>query len=65
MVDELPDALAVAMRLHDAHYGPSVIATALGVPEQSTSIVLKVARLKLEAIAASGDHAPQPTLTGG
>lgn len=47
LLDDLPDTLAVALRLEEAGHSRETVATALGVPVQSVSVVLKVARLKL------------------
>ncbi|HEX7738915.1 MAG TPA: hypothetical protein VF426_04635 [Marmoricola sp.] len=54
LVDELPEQLAVATRLHEAGQTDDVIGLALGIPPQSVPMVLKVARLKLTAL--SEDH---------
>lgn len=47
-LDELPPTLAVALRLHDADYADTVVATALGVPVEGVAPLLQVARAKLE-----------------
>lgn len=46
-IRELPDALAVAVRLHDAHVCEATIATALGIPPESVPVILRVAEAKL------------------
>lgn len=52
LVDELPEPLAVAMRLHEAGFDDEVVGVALGIPVQSVRMVLKVAGLKLDALRA-------------
>lgn len=54
-LDELPPTLAVALRLHDAAYPDTVVATALDVPVEGVAALLQVARAKLE-------HLPEPDL---
>lgn len=57
LVDQLPEALAVAVRLSDAGHDHTVIGTALGVPHQSVRIVLRVATAKLAALEAGAGSA--------
>ncbi len=54
-VDQLPEGLAVALRLHDAGQDDGVIATALGVPEESVPTLLDLARAKLARLT-NGNH---------
>lgn len=53
-VDQLPEALAVAVRLDEAGYDHEVIGAALGVPHQSVRIVLRVAATKLASLEQDG-----------
>lgn len=59
LVDQLPDALAVAIRLDDAGHDHMVIGTALGVPHQSVKTVLRVARAKLASLQADESRADE------
>ncbi len=63
-VDQLPEALAVAVRLHDAGYADPVLATALGVPVQSIPGMRRLAYAKLARIDAGRGpgtgHRPVP-----
>jgi hypothetical protein len=43
----LPDALAVALRLHRAGHPDTVVATALGIPIEGVDAVIEVAEAKL------------------
>lgn len=52
-VAQLPLGHAVALRLHAAGQDDEVIATALGVPVESVTTLLEIARVKLE-------HVPTP-----
>lgn len=61
MVDELPEALAITLRLVESGEPARVVAAALDVPEQSVSVLLRVARAKLahmqECCARTGAEA--------
>lgn len=60
LIDQLPEGLAVALRLRDAGQDDSVIATALGVPEQSVPTLLDLARAKLAHLAGGGATTEPP-----
>lgn len=55
LIDDLPDNLAVLVRLNDAGHPPETLACALGIPVQSVSIALRVASLKLAELSESGE----------
>lgn len=53
-LDQLPTALAVALRLHAAGHADAVVGTALGVPVEGVGTLLQVARAKLHNLPQSG-----------
>lgn len=57
-VDELPPALAVALRLHEAGHPDAVVATALDIPIEGVAPLLTVARAKLEHLPGPGQARP-------
>lgn len=52
LIEELPDGLATALRLHEAGEPDSVIATALAVPPESVPVLLDLAQAKLDHLIA-------------
>ncbi|MBB2890439.1 hypothetical protein [Flexivirga oryzae] len=52
LIDQLPDMLAVAVRLDDAGHPAETIGCALGIPVQSVRNLLVVAHCKLDHLAA-------------
>jgi hypothetical protein len=50
ILQRLPLALAVAMRLHEAGADPALIATALGIEPEGVGPLLSVARAKADRI---------------
>lgn len=51
LIDQLPEGLAVALRLHETGHDDGVIAAALDVPEQSVPTLLALAHAKLARLA--------------
>ncbi len=59
-VDQLPTALAVALRLQAAGHSEEVIGTALGVPVEGVAALLHVARAKLDNLPGAAAPSQRP-----
>lgn len=55
LLDQLPVAYAVVIRLTDAGHPDQTVADALGVPARSVHTLLSLARAKLAHLQAAGD----------
>jgi hypothetical protein len=53
-IRQLPLALAVALRLHEAGAGEQLVATALAIEPDEVAPLLDLARAKLDRIARTG-----------
>ncbi|WP_109472826.1 hypothetical protein [Ornithinimicrobium cavernae] len=53
-LDQLPTAMAVALRLHAAGHGDAVVGTALGVPVEGVPTLLQLARAKFHNLPNPG-----------
>lgn len=55
LISRLPEALATALRLHDAGQSVDIIATALGIPVEGVPVLIDVALGKLKRLADGED----------
>jgi hypothetical protein len=55
LIGELPDSLAVALRLRRAGVANAVVATALGVPVEGVPALIEVAEAKLARLRQLAD----------
>ena len=58
-IQQLPLALAVALRLHEARAGETLIATALAIEPDGVAPLLDLARAKLARIARTGPNSEE------
>ena len=55
-IGQLPLALAIALRLHQAGAADSLIAAGLGIEPDGVRPMLEIARAKLERVAENGSQ---------
>ncbi len=53
LIGRLPEALGIALRLHEEGRSDEVVAEALDIPVQGVSVVLRLARAKLDRLTVA------------
>ncbi|MGH3424410.1 MAG: hypothetical protein ACRDO8_06770 [Nocardioidaceae bacterium] len=64
LIARLPPSLATALRLSEAQHDDSVVATALGIPVEGVSTVVRLAYAKLARLGEPGTEARWPGSAG-